>query len=79
MAEQLNTAAEPAAGTPENPCCPFDVLDDSYRQLNRFCRWVVMCLTAIATHVGCTLPPRPNTDGRVMTTKSAGWGNGTKA
>jgi len=65
-------------GTIENPCCPLEVIDDSYRNLNRFCKWVAACLVCIAAHVGCTLPAKPDTSGKTFTTKSAGWGNGTK-
>jgi hypothetical protein len=59
--------------------CPLEVLDLSYRNLNRLVKWLAACVVCIAAHCGCTLPTKPDTGGQFVVTKSAGWGNGNKA
>jgi hypothetical protein len=65
-------------GTPENPVCSLNVIDQSYRDLNAYLKWLAECVQCCAAALGCTLPEKPDTSGKTFTAKSAGWGNGNK-
>lgn len=70
--------AELAAAEGIEPCCPLEVLDESYRHLNRILKWLIKCVEAIALAKGVTLPEKPELGAQVMLSKTAGWGNGNK-
>jgi len=61
-----------------NAVCVLEALDANARELNQHLKWLSDRLTAIEAALGIQSPPNPTAKPTIVTTRTAGWGNGNK-